>query len=114
MTRIFLRLAVVAILSVSAASPAMAGATHAEVPDTVDANAHHYLIYLHGARPESFRLSEPHPTRGLSEYEKISGVFAANGFEVISELRTEKTNPRRYARNRSGRSSSPRRPSSPN
>lgn len=99
MTRIFRSLAVAATLSLFAANPASAGAVHTDLPKTIDPNAT-YLIYLHGARPESFPLTEPHPTRGLFEYGNILDALAANGLEVISELRTEKTNPRRYARTR--------------
>jgi hypothetical protein len=45
-------------------------------------------------------LSEPHSTRGLFEYDKTLSALAGAGFEVISELRKEKTNPRRYERER--------------
>lgn len=99
MTRFLHSLAATAIFVLSMAAPASAGAVHTDVPETVDPNAR-YLIYLHGARPESFPLSEPHPTRGIFEYNKIVSAFAAGGLEVISELRIEKTNPRRYARTR--------------
>lgn len=99
MTRFLHSLAATAIFVLSMAAPASAGAVHTDVPETVDPNAR-YLIYLHGARPESFPLSEPHPTRGIFKYNKIVSAFAAGGLEVISELRIEKTNPRRYARTR--------------
>lgn len=79
--------------------PALAGAIHKDVPEKVDPNKR-YLIYLHGAWPESHALSEPHPKRGKFEYEKILAELAARDFEVISELRHEKTNPRKYARER--------------
>ena len=58
------------------------------------------MIYPHGPRPETHSLSEPHSTRGLFEYDKTLNALAGNGFEVISELRKEKTNPRRYERER--------------
>ena len=99
MTRFLHSLAATAIFVLSMAAPASAGAVHTDVPETVDPNAR-YLIYLHGARPESSPLSEPHPTRGIFKYNKIVSAFAAGGLEVISELRIEKTNPRRYARTR--------------
>ena len=79
------------------ASAAQAGAIHTDVPAKVDP-AKRYLIYLHGAWPETKALSEPHPKRGLFEYDKIVKGLAARDFEVISQLRREKTNPRRYAR----------------
>lgn len=99
MIRSLQSLAVAVTLSLLAMNPASAGAIHTDVPDKIDPNAT-YLIYLHGARPENFLLSEPHPTRGLFEYGKILEALAAGDVEVISELRTEKTNPRRYARTR--------------
>ena len=55
------------------------------------------MIYPHGPRPETHSLSEPHSTRGLFEYDKTLNALAGAGFEVISKLRKEKTNPRRYA-----------------
>ncbi len=79
------------------ASAAQAGAIHTDVLAKVDP-AKRYLIYLHGAWPETKALSEPHPKRGLFEYDKIVKGLAARDFEVISQLRREKTNPRRYAR----------------
>lgn len=99
MTRALLNLASAALILVCVSLPASAGRIHTDVPAQVDPAAR-YLIYEHGARPESFPLTEPHPTRGLFEYQNILNAFAANGFEVISELRTEKTNTRRFARTR--------------
>jgi len=99
MTRIFQSLAAAAALAFFMTTPVSAGGIHTDVPRSINPDAR-YLIYMHGARPENFPLSEPHPTRGLFEYDKIIAAFAAGGFEVISELRTEKTNPRRYARTR--------------
>jgi len=99
MTRIFPSLAIMAALFLFAAQPASAGTIHTVVPAKIDPNAT-YLIYIHGARPESFPLSEPHPQRGPFEYQKILEAFATSGLEVIAELRTEKTNPRRFARTR--------------
>ncbi|MEK9706798.1 MAG: hypothetical protein VW618_03155 [Alphaproteobacteria bacterium] len=58
------------------------------------------MIYPHGPRPETHSLSEPHSTRGLFEYDKTLNALTGAGFEVISELRKEKTNPRRYERER--------------
>lgn len=87
------------LMMASISAPVSAGAIHTVVPAKPDPQAR-YLIYLHGARPESFPISEPHPVRGLFEYQKILEAFAGSGFEVISELRTEKTNPRRFARTR--------------
>ncbi|MEL0013089.1 MAG: hypothetical protein VW881_06665 [Alphaproteobacteria bacterium] len=58
------------------------------------------MIYPHGPRPETHSLSEPHSTRGLFEYDKTLNALAGAGFEVISKLRKEKTNPRRYERER--------------
>ena len=91
--------AAAAIMLTMAPTPAFAGAIHKDVPDKVDPKKR-YLIYLHGAWPESHALSEPHPKRGMFEYEKILAGLAERDFEVISELRVEKTNPRRYARTR--------------
>ena len=96
----FLTLAAAAMLAVAPAvvpNAALAGAVHTDVPAKVDP-AKRYLIYLHGAWPETKALSEPHPKRGLFEYDKIIKGLAARDFEVISQLRREKTNPRRYAR----------------
>ena len=78
---------------------AFAGAIHKDVPEQVDPTKR-YLIYLHGAWPESHALSEPHPKRGKYEYAKILAGLAERDFEVISELRLQKTNPRKYARER--------------
>ncbi len=78
---------------------AFAGAINTDVPDKVDPTKR-YLIYLHGAWPEFHALSDPHPKRGKYEYEQILTALAARDFEVISELRRIKTNPRKYARER--------------
>lgn len=99
MTRIFQSFVITVALFLFAAPPASAGAIHTDVPASIDPDAT-YLIYLHGARPESFPLTEPHPQRGPFEYQKILEALAASDLEVISELRTEKTNPRRFARTR--------------
>ena len=99
MTRALLSLATATLILISVSMPASAGRIHTDVPAQIDPAAR-YMIYVHGARPESFPLSEPHPTRGLFEYQNILNTFVANGFEVISELRTEKTNTRRFARSR--------------
>jgi hypothetical protein len=88
-----------AITLAGAPIAASAGAIITDVPEKVDANKR-YLIYLHGAWPESHALSKPHPKRGPYEYAKIIAALAERDFEVISELRLEKTNPRRYARTR--------------
>ncbi|MBO6783091.1 MAG: hypothetical protein JJ899_07450 [Alphaproteobacteria bacterium] len=89
----------VAGLAFATLGPARAGEIHTDVPAQIKPDAM-YLIYLHGGWPESRPLSEPHPKRGPFEYEKILGGLAIGGFEVISELRREKTNPRRYVRTR--------------
>jgi hypothetical protein len=86
-------------LALSVSTTAQAGAIHGDVPEQPDPTAK-YMIYLHGAWPETHPLSEPHSTRGLFEYDKILTALAGAGFEVISEHRKEKTNPRRYARER--------------
>ena len=91
-------LAVLAALALLPA-PSHAGDVHTDVPAQIKADAR-YLIYVHGGWPESRRPTEPHPRRGFYEYDKIVAALAAGGFEVISELRREKTNPRRYARTR--------------
>jgi len=78
---------------------AAAGSFHTDIPETVDPNAR-YMIYLQGGWPETHSLSEPHRKNGLFEYDKIILALAGSGFEVISELRGEKTNPRRYVRTR--------------
>jgi hypothetical protein len=49
-----------ALFLIAAALPASAGGIHTDVPAKVDPTAR-YLIYIHGARPESFPLSEPQP-----------------------------------------------------
>jgi len=95
----YVLVATAAIILAGAPLPAFAGAIHKDVPDKVDPSKH-YLIYLHGAWPESHPLSELHPKRGKFEYEKILAELAARDFEVISELRRTKTNPRKYARER--------------
>jgi len=99
MTRVLPSLVTAMLILIAAALPASAGGIHTDVPAQINPAAR-YLIYIHGVRPENFPLSEPHPTRGLFEYQNILNAFAATGFEVISELRTEKTNPRRFARTR--------------
>ncbi len=80
-------------------APANAGDIHTDVPAKIKPDAH-YLIYVHGGWLETRRPDEPHPKRGLYEYDKIVAALAAGGFEIVSELRREKTNPRRYARTR--------------
>lgn len=99
MTRALFSLATATLMMIALSLPASAGRIHTDVPAQVDPAAR-YLIYIHGARPETFPLSEPHPTRGLFEYQNILNALAASGFEVISELRMERTNPRRFARTR--------------
>lgn len=91
--------AAAALMLATVPVPAVAGAIHKDVPEQVDPNKR-YLIYLHGAWPESHPLSEPHPKRGLFEYDKILAELAARDFEVISELRVGKPNPRKYTRTR--------------
>lgn len=79
-------------------SPAAhAGTIQAGVPDRPDPNAL-YIVYMHGAWPETHARDEPHPTRGPFRYDDIVNGFAKRGFEVISELRTKPTNPRTFAR----------------
>ncbi len=92
-------LAAAALVTAALTGPAHAGSVHTDVPGKVDPKAF-YVIYLHGARPETHPVSEPHPQRGPFEYEKIVNGLAARGVEVISEVRTESTNPRRYVRTR--------------
>ena len=99
MTRALFSLATATLMMIALSLPASAGRIHTDVPAQIDPAAR-YLIDIHGARPESFPLSEPHPTRGLFEYQNILNALAASGFEVISELRMERTNPRRFARTR--------------
>ena len=53
-----------------------------------------------GGWPETHSLSEPHRKNGLFKYDKIIRALAGSEFEVISELRGAKTNPRRYVRTR--------------
>lgn len=92
-------LAAAAFFASTLAAPAGAGTVHPDVPATVDPKAR-YVIYLHGAWPETRGLAEPHPQRGPFEFEKIVDGLAARGLEVIAEVRLEKTNPRRYVRQR--------------
>lgn len=99
MHRFWTMAAAALVLALTFAAPARAGNIHTDVPQTLDPAAK-YLIYLHGAWPETHPLSEPHATRGLFEYDKILAALAGAGFEVISEHRKEKTNPRRFARER--------------
>ncbi|MEP4377918.1 MAG: hypothetical protein ABJ215_17415 [Alphaproteobacteria bacterium] len=94
-----LMIAATALLVATFSTPAFAGAIHKDVPEKVDPDKR-YLIYLHGAWLESHALSEPHPKRGLYQYEKILAELAARDFEVISELRVGKPNPRKYTRTR--------------
>ncbi len=87
-------------LTVSVLSPpALAGDIHNDVPEKVDP-AKRYLIYIHGGWPEVRPITDPHPKHGLFDYEGVLAGLAERDFEVISELRREKTNPRRYARTR--------------
>ncbi|MBT4907713.1 MAG: hypothetical protein HOK98_16465 [Rhodospirillaceae bacterium] len=88
-----------ALMLAALPAPAFAGAIHKDVPEKVDPDKR-YLIYLHGAWLESHALSEPHPKRGVYQYEKILAELAARDFEVISELRVGKPNPRKYTRTR--------------
>jgi hypothetical protein len=95
-----LRGLIAAALLVSAfGGPAAAGQVHGDVPAQVDPNRH-YLIYMHGVWPETNPLSEPHPRRGPFQYDAIIAALAACDLEVISHLRRDKTNPRKYARER--------------
>lgn len=99
MIRVLQSLMIAVAVTVALSGAAQAGAVHTDVPETVNPDAR-YLIYLHGGWPETRSLSDPHPKHGLFEYDKLVGALAASGFEVISEHRRKKTNPRRYARTR--------------
>ena len=99
MIRVLQSLILSAALAVSLSGMAQAGTVHSDVPESVNPEAR-YMIYLHGGWPEIRSLSDPHPKHGLFEYEKIVNALAARRFEVISEHRREKANPRRYARTR--------------
>jgi len=92
-----LLIAATALMVSALSAPAFAGAVHNDVPKKVDP-AKRYLIYLHGGWPEIRPITDPHPKHGLFDYEGVLAGLAARDFEVISELRREKTNPRRYAR----------------
>ena len=65
-----------ALMLAALPAPAFAGAIHKDVPEKVDPDKR-YLIYLHGAWLESHALSEPHPKRGVYQYEKILAELAA-------------------------------------
>jgi len=99
MIRVLQKLMLSAAVTVALSGMAQAGTVHSDVPESVNPEAR-YIIYLHGGWPEIRSLSDPHPKHGLFEYEKIVNALAARGFEVISEHRREKANPRRYARTR--------------
>ena len=99
MIRVLQSLATALVFTQLMGGSAAARSFHTDIPETVDPNAR-YMIYLHGGWPETRPLSELHPKNGLFEYEKIILALAGSGFEVISELRSEKTNPRRYVRTR--------------
>lgn len=99
MIRVLQKLMLSAAVTVALSGMAQAETVHSDVPESVNPEAR-YMIYLHGGWPEIRSLSDPHPKHGLFEYEKIVNALAARGFEVISEHRREKANPRRYARTR--------------
>lgn len=99
MTKLRTVLPVAAVALAMMAAPSLAGQVHVDLPDKIDTEER-YLIYLHGGRPESFPLSEPHQSFGLFEYDAITVSLALRDFQVISELRTERTNPRKYVRER--------------
>jgi hypothetical protein len=90
-------MATTALMVAALSAPAFAGDIHNDVPEKVDP-AKHYLIYLHGGWPEIRPITDPHPKHGLFDYEGVLAGLAVQDFEVISELRREKTNLRRYAR----------------
>ena len=94
-----LSIAATALMVSALSAPAFAGSVHSDVPEKADPGKH-YLIYLHGGWPEVRPIADPHPKHGLFDYEGVLAGLAARDFEVISELRREKTNPRRYARTR--------------
>lgn len=97
MLRIWTATAAAVVLALAISAPVRAGSVHTDVPEQVNPDTK-YLIYLHGAWPETHALDTPHSTRGLFQYDNILAALAEAGFEVISEHRKEKTNPRRYAR----------------
>jgi hypothetical protein len=99
MIRVLQSLATALVFNQLMGGSAAAGSFHTDIPETVDPNAR-YMIYLQGGWPETHSLSEPHRKNGLFEYDKIILALAGSGFEVISELRGAKTNPRRYVRTR--------------
>lgn len=94
-----LLIAATALMVSALSAPVVAGGIHNDVPEKVDP-AKRYLIYLHGGWPEIRPITDPHPKHGLFDYEGVLAGLAARDFEVISELRREKTNPRRYVRTR--------------
>lgn len=96
MFRIFCA-SVLLALTMIAGQPALAGTVYTDVPDRPDPKAL-YIVYMHGAWPETHARDEPHPRRGPFRYDDIVKGFAQRGFEVISELRTKPTNPRTFAR----------------
>ena len=57
----------------------------------------HYLFYLHGALVEGTGGRPEHPEFGVYEYPEIVEAFAAEGFEVISEIRPAPTDGMAYA-----------------
>ena len=94
---ILIAAAIATPLAAISAPPVAAGAIHADVPERPDPAAR-YIVYLHGAWPETHAKDEPHPKRGPFRYDAIVAGLADRGFEVISELRTKPTNPRTFAR----------------
>lgn len=68
-----------------------------ETPPKMPAPESHYVFYLHGAIVEGSDGRPVHPQYGPYEYRAIVDFLAANGFEVISEIRPAGTDVREYA-----------------
>lgn len=76
--------------------PALAGSVYEHPPAAPDPTAH-YLFYMHGQWLEQNPPSKPNKRYGIYHYREILDALADRGFTVISELRSNDTNPKRYA-----------------
>lgn len=72
------------------------GAVLERVPESPDPEAR-YVIYLHGRIIEDSGPRPEHPSFGVYEYASILDHLAAEGLQVISEIRPAGTDVRRYA-----------------
>jgi hypothetical protein len=79
-------------------SPTPPGVIQHEFPLEVNTEAH-YAIYLHGKIIEDQGIEQPtSPDFGVYEYEAILHALAAEGLQVISEVRMKDADPFQHAR----------------